>query len=284
MKELRTSTPSTPHAFRTGSVTPSSSNDDPLDVHAKYRGLSETIPNELLIKAIKEKRARGTTLGNDEESFISLGGDDNGDNGNDDDDEEEEELRKVYINKNVLEDGLEGVREYMEEENLLFDKGAESARQRKHRADIREAIDEAELAKDEDSEDSEELEWELHQTSKGTYTKQAPSATEDQATINMRLYTAPTHFPPLPTLTTVLERLQLRLTEMQAQNSALETQIAEVVQQKAEIASREVAVNEELEKASRAYERLQQQRQQSTQPAENGTPSSRWDVKPIDTN
>ena len=284
LKELRTSTPSTPHAFRTGSITPSSSNDDPRDVHGEYRSLTETIPNELLIKAIKEKRARGTTFADDEDGFISLGGDVNGDNANDDDDDEEdEELRKVYINKNVLEDGLEGVREYMEEENLLFDKGAESARQRKHRADIREAIDEAELAKDEDSEDSEELEWELHQTSKGTYAKQAPSAAEDQTTLNKRLYPAPTHFPPLPTLTTVLERLQHKLTEMRAQKSVLGTQIADIAQQKADIASREVAVNENLEKASRAYERLQQQRLQTTQPTENGTPSSRWDVKPIDT-
>ena len=250
LEELRTSTPSTPKDLASLSADEDESSKA-LDIAAKFgtdlvRRGEGLIPTETEIREKKERRARLAK----EQEYISL---DDGDAGN------EISLlpRKKKAESRLVredEDLGEGFDEFVEDGRISLGKKAEREQKRRHRAEMQNMIKEAEGSSDEDSDDSEA-------ERKGAYEAAQTRAGMDglhkgdhqQRPTRPR---TPPRITPLPSLSSCLERLQAALSAVEYNKMQNVMKMEDVQHQKAQIAAREVEVQQLLKDSGATYERL----------------------------
>lgn len=250
LEELRSSTPSTPKDL----ASLSADEDDTskaLDVAAKFgadiaRREEGLIPTEAEIKEKKQRRARLAK----EQDFISL---DDGDGSN----EVSLLSRKTKAETRLVredEDLGEGFDEFVEDGRISLGKKAEREQKRRHRTEMQDMIDEAEGTTDEDSDDSEA-------ERKGAYEAAQTRAgmdglhKEDNQQRPTRPRTPP-RITPLPSLSSCLERLQAALSTVEYSKMQNVKKMEDLQHQKAQIAAREVEIQQLLKVAGATYEKL----------------------------
>lgn len=253
LNELKSSTPSTPRDLRS-----LSDNEDEsvraLDIAAKfgtnlavYR--DSAIPTDAEIKEKKERRARLAK----EEEYIDLG---------DNDDEDNNEIsylpRKQKPETRLVredEDVAEGFDEFVEDGRIALGRKAEREQKRRHVAEMRDLINEAEGSSNEDSDDSEaerKAAYEAAQTRSGMDGLQKNGAMDTQP----RRPRTPPKITPLPSLNSCLERLQASLSAMQYSRIQKLKKMEELDKEKLDIAAREVDIQRLLKEAGENYEKL----------------------------
>ncbi len=249
LDELRSSTPSTPKDL----ASLSADEDDTakaVDIAAKFgtdlvSREDGVIPTEAEIKEKKERRAR---LGKEQE-FISLDDEDGGNEISLLPRRKKEETRLVRED----EDLGEGFDEFVEDGRISLGKKAEREQKRRHRAEMQDMINEAEGSSDEDSDDSEV-------ERKGAYEAAQTRAGMDglhkghhQRPTRPR---TPPRITPLPSLSSCLERLQSALSTMEHNKMQNVKKMEDLQHQKAQIAAREVEIQQLLKTTGETYEKL----------------------------
>jgi hypothetical protein len=247
LNELRNSTPSTPKELRSSSASEDDT-DMAVDVSAKF-GKELMVPEQSAIPSaaeIQEKKERRAKLAK-EQDFISL----------DDDGGRELSLlpRKQKPETRLVrddEDFAEGFDNFVEDGRISLGKKAEREQKRKHRAEMLEMIKDAEASSSEDDSEAERHRaYEAAQTRAGMdglhheHDGQRPSGRR-----------TPPKITPLPRLSTCLDRLKSTLAGLQQNKLILARRMEELQQEKAEIATREVQIQELLKEAGSKYERL----------------------------
>jgi hypothetical protein len=247
IKELRSSTPSTPKATDSDSAEMKNERNA-VDVAAKFGEIMETsgamvIPSEA---EIREKKARRARLANEQE-YISL-----------DDREETEEDDYVALDTRKEqtrlvrddEDFAEGFDEFVEDGKISLGRKAEREQQRKNREQMREMINEAEgTSEEEDSDAERNAAYEAAQTRAGM------DGLGHDKHDSTRPKTPP-KVTPLPNLANVIGRLRTTLTEMETSKKVLVDRMEELRKEKADIAVREVEIQTLIKEAGETYEKL----------------------------
>lgn len=249
LKELRDSTPSTP---KNASSTQGSDDDGGKDLDiagkfgelAKVSSIPSVIPSEAEIREKKERRARLAK----EEDFISL------------DVEEEDEDRWTLSKKEERldtrmvrddEDFAEGFDEFVQDGRIALGRKAEKEQMRRHRAEMKDLIDEAEdLSEEDDSEAERNAAYEASQTRAamdgiGKTHKQLPSRPK-----------TPPKITSLPRLANHLIRLRSSLGAMESSKAQLVQRMEDLRKEKEEIRVREEEIQSLLKEAGDNYERL----------------------------
>ena len=264
LNELKTSTPSTPKELR------SQSDVDPeegkaLDLAAKFgshllvRDSTSAIPTEAEIREKKERRARLAK----EQDFIGL--DDNDAEVEDEDSDGERSLlpyakQKPKNEETRLvrddEDIAEGFDEFVSDGRIALGKKAEREQKRRHEAEIRELINQAEGGSGSDSsKDASETErkaaYEAAQTRKGM---DGLDRGEDK--VKPRRPRTPPRITPLPTLGACLERLRDQLAGTQYALMVKRKRMEEIQKEKADILAREGEIQRLLKETAERYEKL----------------------------
>ena len=248
LNELRKSTPSTPR-----DLSSYTSDDDEsskaVDVISKFGTVSEdvnasAIPTEAEIREKKERRARLAK----EQDFISLDDDCDGRYLQLSALKEAKETRLVRDD----EDLAEGFDDYVEDSGrVALGKKGKAAQQRKERDAMREMIADAENASDEDdSEVERNLAYEAAQTRNAMDGLALGDERDDPQT------RAPTIITPIPRLSSVLERLRANISNLEYTRARLSKQIADLQQEKAGIAVREIEIQRLVKEAGEKYEQL----------------------------
>jgi Nineteen complex-related protein 2 len=248
LNELRNSTPSTPRDL--SSYT--SEDDDSskaLDVLSKFGAINEetnksAIPTEAEIREKKERRARLAK----EQDFISLEDEGDGRFMQLSARKEPKETRLVRDD----EDLAEGFDDYVEDAGrVALGKKAKAAQQRKEREAMRDMIADAENISDEDDSEAERnLAYETAQT------RNAMDGLGLNEERNDGQARAPTIITPIPRLSSVLDRLRSNISNLEYKRAKLFKQMADLQQEKAEIAVREVEIQRLLREAGERYEQL----------------------------
>ena len=250
LDELRSSTPSTPKDLASLSADEDDTSQA-VDVVAKFgtelaRREDGLIPTEAEIKEKKQRRARLAK----EQEYISL---DDGDPSN------EISLlpRKKKAETRLVredEDLGEGFDEFVEDGRISLGKKAERDQKRRHRAEMRDMIEEAEGTSDEDSDDSEA-------ERKGAYEAAQTRAGMDglhngDAQQRPTRPRTPPRITPLPSLSSCLDRLQAALSAVEYGKMQNVKKMEDLQHQKAQIAAREVEIQQLLQDAGATYEKL----------------------------
>lgn len=267
IKELRQSTPSTPSTPKPphDSGTENSGSNKTIDIAAKFGEVTNVgdanrtslIPTEAEIREKKARRARLVK----EQEYISLN--DNGDEGDESDLEfgrqnQKEQSRLLRDD----EDFAEGFDEFVEDGKISLGRKAEREQQRKQREQMRELINDAEDTSDEDDSDAERnAAYEAAQT-------RAAMGLERGLSSNMSK-TAP-KIASLPRLANVIELLRASLAEVEYSKTMLINRMEELRKEKADIAVREVEIQELIHEAGEKYEKLRIEA--GLNPEENGLP------------
>ena len=239
LNELRSSTPSTPKEHKS------------LTVIGNGNRSSLTVYTDAEIKEKKERRAR---LAQEEEEFIKLS----------DGDEDSNQIsllpRKPKSNKRLVhddEDVAEGFDEFVEDGRIALGRKAERERKRRRQAEIRDMIDEAEGSTENESDDSEaqrRTAYEVAQTRAGMDGLQKTrQALNNQNPPRSR---TPPKITPLPSLNACRERLRESLIGIQHTRMQKVMRMEELQREKADIAAREVEIQELLRQAGERYEKL----------------------------
>lgn len=251
LNELRHSTPSTPR-----DLSSYTSEDDEasqaVDLVSKFGTINEDannslIPTEAEIREKKERRARLAK----EQDFISL-----------DEDEDDRNGRYMQLSTHKRsqetrlvredEDLAEGFDDYVEDSGrVALGKKAKAVQRKKERDAVRDMIADAEDISDED-----DLEAERNLAYETAQTRNAMDGLglgEDRGDSQDR---APTTITPIPRLSTVLERLRSNISHLEVKRAKLAKQMADLQQEKAEIAVREIEIQSLLTEAGEKYEKL----------------------------
>lgn len=247
LKELRSSTPSTPKTSDSDSAD-SKYEQKAIDVAAKF-GEMMGIPGSVVIPSeaeIREKKARRARLANEEE-YISL---DDRDDVEDDDymalDPRKEQTRLVPDD----EDFAEGFDEYVEDGKIALGRKAEHEQKRRNREQMRELINEAEgSSEEEDSEAERNAAYEAAQTRAGM-----DGMGHDRNELTRPK--TPPKVTPLPNLSSIIGRLRTSLGEMESSKKLLVDRMEELRKEKADIAIREVEIQTLIKEAGEKYEKL----------------------------
>lgn len=267
LNELKTSTPSTPKELHSQSDV-DSEESKALDLAAKFgsdllvRDSTSAIPTEAEIREKKERRARLAK----EQDFIGL--DDNDAEVEDEDSDGERSLlpyakQKIKNEETRLvrddEDIAEGFDEFVSDGRIALGKKAEREQKRRHEAEIRELINQAEGGSNSDtSEDASETErkaaYEAAQTRKGM---DGLDRGEDK--IKPRRPRTPPRITPLPTLSACLERLKDQLAGKQYALMVKRKRMEEIQKEKADILVREGEIQRLLRETAERYERLREE-------------------------
>ena len=263
LNELKTSTPSTPKELRSQSDI-DHEESKALDLAAKFgsdllvRDSTSSIPTEAEIREKKERRARLAK----EQDFIGLDGND----AEEEDDSDGERSLLPYANQKPKyeetrlvrddEDIAEGFDEFVSDGRIALGKKAEREQKRRHEAEIRELIDQAEGGSGSDSsEDASETErkaaYEAAQTRKGM---DGLDRGEDK--VKPRRPRTPPRITPLPTLSACLERLKDQLAGTQYALMVKRKRMEEIQKEKADILAREGEIQRLLKETAERYERL----------------------------
>ena len=277
LNELKSSTPSTPQNLKSLSDVEDEA-IHALDIASKFGSdlsfhQDPSIPTDAEIKEKKERRARLAR----EQDFLPL---DSTSSHSDDDDPEktftlrthkkEPESRLVHDDEDVAE----GFDSFVSDGRISLSKKAEREQKRRHKAEIRDMINEAEGSSGEESSDSEverRAEYEATQTRKGLdgmYHEE-----QDETTRRPR---TPPKITPLPSLGACLEKLRGRLAEMEYTRGQKVKEMEMLAREKVNIEVREVEIQRLLAEAGERYEKLRQEagirngEEQLTDVARNG--------------
>lgn len=248
LNELKSSTPSTPKDLKSRTDI----EDDvvkALDLASKFgtdiaacNVGNSIIPTDAEISEKKERRAR---LG--KQDFIALS------------DEEEDSFlsRKKYPETRLArddEDFAEGFDEFVEDSQVALGRKAEREQKRKHEAEIRQLIQEAEVSSDEsdDSEAERRAAYEAAQTRAGMDGLHNDSIKNSRE----RRQRTPPKITPLPSLKSCLERLQVSLKAVQSSQERNIRKMGELQKEKQDIGAREAEIQQLLKKAGEKYEKL----------------------------
>ena len=249
LNELRNSTPSTPP-----DLSSYTSEDDrsskALDILSRSGTSHENadkydIPTEAEIREKKERRARLAK----EQDFILL--DDDGGDGR----YMQVSTRKVFKEGRLApddEDLAEGFDDYVEDSGrVALGKKAKAAQQKNERDKVRDLIADAEhISDDDDSEAERNLAYETAQTRNAMDGLGLGHEQSDRRTC------APTIITPIPRLSSVLERLRSNISNLEDTRARLLKQMADLQQEKAEIAVREIEIQRLLSEAGDKYQQL----------------------------
>ena len=253
LNELKNSTPSTPK-----DLTSLSENEDPeiktLDLAAKF-GSSLAVYHDAIIPTdaeIREKKERRARLAK-EKDFISLSQDDN-------DSENENSLlpRQQKAETRLVRDDeeiAEGFDDFVEDGRIALGRKAEREQKRRHEAEMRQLIQEAEASSENDTDDSEverRAAYEVTQTRAGMDGLKQNGGAANQP---RRPRTLP-KITPLPSLSACLERLRANLTEMQHSRVQKVRKMEDLQKEKSDIKTREVEIQQLLREAGENYEKL----------------------------
>jgi hypothetical protein len=251
LNELRSSTPSTPKDLKSLSDVEDLAGQT-LDLESKFgsslAGYQDSaIPTEAEIKEKKERRARLAR-----EEYISLNDHDNENN--------ETSLlpHKQTPNTRLVhddEDIAEGFDEFVEDGRIAVGRKAQREQKRRHEAEIRDLINEAEGSED-DSDDSEaerKAAYEAAQTRAGMDGLQKDGLAANRYPPRPK---TPPKITPLPSLNGCLERLRDSLNRIEHARTQKVRRMEELEREKADIAAREVEIQELLREAGERYEKL----------------------------
>lgn len=259
LNELKSSTPFTPKDLKSRTDV----EDDvviALDLASKF-GTDITacnvgnsiIPTDAEISEKKERRARLA-----KQKFIALS------------DEEEDDFlsRKKHPETRLVrddEDFAEGFDEFVEDSRVALGRNAEREQKRKHEAEIRQLIQEAECSSDEsdDSEAERRAAYEAAQTRAGMDGIQKDSLKNSQE----RRQRTPPKITPLPSLKSCLQRLQVSLKAVQSSRERKIREMGELQKEEQDIGTREAEIQQLLKEAGEKYEKLR---------AEAGIPIEEW--------
>jgi hypothetical protein len=250
LNELRSSTPSTPKDLKSLSDDEDGAGKT-LDLASKFGSnlavyQDSAIPTDAEIKEKKERRARLA-----KEEYIALSDEDNNRN--------EISLlpRKPNPNTRLVrddEDIAEGFDEFVEDGGIAVGRKAEREQKRRHEAEIRDLINEAEGSSEADSDDSEA---ERRAAYEAAQTRAGMDGLQKEATNRYppRPRTPP-KITPLPSLNACLERLRESLVGVQHARMQKVRRMEEIQREKADIATREVEIQELIREAGERYEKL----------------------------
>ena len=264
LNELKTSTPSTPKDLRSISDIEPEQNKA-LDLAAKFSSdllvydSNSAIPTDAEIREKKERRARLAK----EQDFINL---DDNDAEMDDEDSDGERSLLPYAKQKPKkeetrlvrddEDIAEGFDEFVSDGRIALGKKAEREQKKRHEAEIRELINEAEGGNSSDSsEDASEAErkaaYEAAQTRKGM---DGIDRGEDKT--RPRRPRMPPRITPLPTLGACLERLRGQVAGKQYALMVKKKRMEEIEKEKGDILVREGEIQRLLTETAERYEKL----------------------------
>lgn len=220
-----------------------------MDIISKFGNLNEdgdasAIPTEAEIREKKERRAQLAR----EQDFISL--DDFGDGRHMQLSTRKEPKETRLVRDD--EDLAEGFDDYVEDSGrVALGKKAKAAQQRKERDAVRELIADAEdVSDDDDSEAERNLAYETAQTRNAM---DGLGLGDDLSDQHMR---APMIITPIPRIGSVLERLRANISSLEYTRAKLSKQMADLQQEKAEIAVREAHIQSLVREAGEKYEQL----------------------------
>lgn len=248
LNELKSSTPSTPKDLRSRTDI----EDDvvkALDLASKF-GTDVTtcdfgnsiIPTDAEISEKKERRARLA-----KQNFIALS-----------DEEEDNFLSREKRSDTRLvrddEDFAEGFDEFVEDSRVALGRKAEREQERKHEAEIRQLIQEAEGSSGEsdDSEAERRAAYEAAQTRAGMDGIKNDSLKNSRE----RRQRTPPKITPLPSLKSCLERLQVNLKTVQSSRERKIRKMGELQKEKQDIGTREAEIQQLLKEVGENYEKL----------------------------
>ncbi|KAI9680072.1 MAG: hypothetical protein M1817_005088 [Caeruleum heppii] len=274
LEELKSSTPTTPREQSS-----EAEGAQALDVFSKF-GVVESdaaIPSQAEIAEKKQRRARLAK----ERQFISL---DDADEEESDDSNGDRELSRLEPKPKWEEGRLvredediaEGFDDFVEDGRIVLGKKAERERSRRHKAEMRELIQEAEgeHSGDEDTSDDSEAErnaaYEAAQTKAGTY---GTDARKEQQSHRTRPK-APQKITPLPSLPAVLARLEMQLDKVTVAQQQRRHNLEELRREKIDIINRKAEIQILLGEAGDKYAKI---RADAAMPADtsftaNGSP------------
>ncbi|MCJ1482111.1 hypothetical protein MMC06_002273 [Schaereria dolodes] len=268
LNELKSSTPSTPKNIQSVS----SAEDEPsqaLDIASKF-GSDPFLPTLSTIPTsaeIEEKKARRAHLAQ-QNDFISLSSTSAA--ADDDDNDTSISLlpRKAPPPSRLVrddEDFAEGFDSFVDDGGgISLGRKAEREQKRKHKAEIRDLINEAEgggagSSNDDSADDSEaerNAEYEAAQTRKGMDGLLHKGDDGYNSPSSSRRPKTPPKITPLPSLDACLERLQAALSQMEDAKTQKVRRREELEREKADIAQREGEIQRLLSEAGENYERL----------------------------
>ena len=284
LNELRSSTPSTPKNLHRHSTTDDEAGTE-LDLASKFGSdlsvydSNSAIPTNAEIREKKERRARLAK----EQDFVSLDND-NDDCGPDEDGDEDsdnersllpyaqskpsrkEETRLVRDDEDIAE----GFDDFVSDGRIALGRKAEREQKRKHEAEMRAIINEAEGGNssddtDDDSEKERLAAYEEAQTRKGLEgLKNADTGARP------RRPRTPPRITPLPTLSGCLERLMGQLEAKQLQLRVKRKRMEEIQREKVVTGEREEEIQRLLREAGEKYERLRKEAEEQGAGIGNG--------------
>lgn len=214
---------------------------------SKFGTVSEDFPNVIPTQAeIREKKERRARLAK-EQDFISL-----------DDDSGRYSLlstsKKLKETRLVREDEdlAEGFDDFVEDPGrVALGKKARAAQRKKEREAMRDMIADAEEGSDDgDSEAERNLAYETAQTRNAMDGLGLGNVAGDSKN------EPPTIITPIPRLSSVLERLRAKINDLEYTRERLSKQMADLQQEKAQGAVREIEIQRLVREAGESYEQL----------------------------
>lgn len=248
LKELRNSTPITPKTMT------EKEKERTVDVAAKFGEVMKVsapsaLPSEAEVREKKERRARLAQEHNagliKEDEYISL--DDPGQVDELDPNNQGDESIDTRLIRDD-EDFAEGFDEFVEDGKISLGRKAEREQKRRRREEMRELIDDAEVASDEEDSDFEE---------KAAYeANQTRAAMGHGGRDDIDRPRTPPKMSALPHLSNSTDRLRTNLAVMEKSRTQMINRMEDLRKEKADIAAREVEIQALIKEAGDNYEKL----------------------------
>ena len=250
LKELKSSTPSTPKDLQPASTLENEENQA-LDLAAKFGSdlsvyENSAIPTDAEIQEKKQRRAR---LAKEEEYITLHGSEESDDNSNEitlRPSKEKPETRLIRDDEDIAE----GFDDFVEDGRIAMSRRAEREQKRKKKAEIQDLIKEAEGGSS-DSDETDDSEIERRRAFEGAQTRAGMDGLQKDEDYNQpQRPRTPPRITPLPTLNGCLEKLQANLTRMQHERSQKMKEMEALRKERDEIAQSEVRTQELLNEAA----------------------------------
>lgn len=251
LNELKSSTPTTPKDLKF--ISDAEDHEiKTLDLAAKF-GTNLAMYNDAVIPTdaeIKEKKERRARLAKEE--FIALSDEDENNEISVLSSKQKPETRLVRDDEEIAE----GFDEFVEDGQIALGRKAEREQKRKHEAEMRQLIQEAEGSSGDDTDDSEaerKAAYEAAQTRAGMDGLQKDGGSNNDRPRRPR---TPPKITPLPSLNTCFERLQATLSGIQYSRMQKVRRMEELQKEKSDIKAREEEIQRLLQEAGENYEKL----------------------------
>ena len=269
LNELKTSTPSTPKDLRSRS----DEEGKALDLVSKFgtdlmvQDFNSAIPTDAEIREKKERRARLAK----EQDYINLSDNNTEEEEEHSNDSNDETSLLPYAQKQKPkrpetrlvrddEDIAEGFDEFVSDGRIALGKKAEREQKRRHDAEMRDMINEAEGGDGSDDSEEDESEAERKAAYEAAQTRKGMDGLhrgEDR--VKPRRPRTPPRITPLPTLAGCIEKMKARVEAMQYQLMLKRRRMEEIEKERADIKVREEEIQRLLKETGERYERLRRE-------------------------